>query len=188
VFVHPSAVIDPDVELGEDTYVWHFVHVSSGVRIGARCSLGQNVFVARGVRIGSGVRVQNNVSLYEGVEVEDDVFIGPSCVFTNVRNPRAFVPRKHAYLPTRLGRGATLGANATVVCGVTLGEYSFVGAGAVVTRDVLPYALVVGTPARRIGWACRCGERLSGEGRVACDTCGARYELDAQACRVLPAG
>jgi UDP-2-acetamido-3-amino-2,3-dideoxy-glucuronate N-acetyltransferase len=188
VFVHPSAVIDPDVELGDGTHVWHFVHVSSGVRIGARCSLGQNVFVGRGVRIGNGVRVQNNVSLYEGVEVEDDVFIGPSCVFTNVRNPRAFVPRKDAYLATRLRRGSTLGANATVVCGVTLGEYSFVGAGAVVTRDVAPHGLVVGTPARRIGWACRCGERLSGTGSIVCAACRTRYEIDAQACRALPPG
>lgn len=181
-YVHPSAVIDEDVELGEGTKVWHFVHISAGARIGAHCALGQNVFVGKGVRLGQGVRVQNNVSLYEGVELEDDVFVGPSCVFTNVKNPRAFVQRKHAFLPTRVRRGASLGANATIVCGVELGEYCFVGAGAVVTRDVARFALVVGTPARRIGWACRCGERLSGSGAVACAACGAAYRIDAERC------
>ncbi|HEX4353176.1 MAG TPA: acyltransferase [Polyangiales bacterium] len=184
MFVHPSAVIDADVELGDDTHVWHFTHVSSGVRVGARCSLGQNVFIARDVRIGDGVRVQNNVSLYEGVEVEDEVFIGPSCVFTNVKNPRAFVSRKHVYAATRLKRGATLGANATIVCGVTLGEYCFVGAGAVVTHDVLPHALVLGNPARQRGWACRCGERLRDEGDVSCQACGTHYAISADACRM----
>ncbi|HEY2732580.1 MAG TPA: acyltransferase [Polyangiales bacterium] len=177
-------MIDPDVELGDETHVWHFTHVSSGVRIGARCSLGQNVFIARNVRIGDGVRVQNNVSLYEGVEVEDDVFIGPSCVFTNVKNPRAFVSRKHAYAATRLRRGATLGANATIVCGVTLGEYCFVGAGAVVTHDVAPHALVLGTPARQTGWVCRCGERLRDEGDVSCQACATRYAIVRDACRM----
>ena len=180
--VHPSAVIDDDVELGEGTRVWHFVHVSSGARIGAQCSLGQNVFVGRGVRIGRGVRVQNNVSLYEGVELDDDVFVGPSCVFTNVKNPRAFVPRKHAYLPTRVRRGASLGANATIVCGSELGEYCFVGAGAVVTGDVPRYALMLGVPARRVGFVCRCGERLSGTGPSACASCGDRYMIGVDAC------
>jgi UDP-2-acetamido-3-amino-2,3-dideoxy-glucuronate N-acetyltransferase len=188
VFVHPSAEVDDDVELGDDTHVWHFVHVSSGVRIGARCSLGQNVFIGRGVRVGDGVRVQNNVSIYEGVEVEDDVFIGPSCVFTNVRNPRSFVPRKHAYLLTRVRRGASLGANATIVCGIELGEYCFVGAGAVVTRDVPPYALVVGTPARHAGWMCRCGERLRGTGELACEACSTRYSIGPEACKELAVG
>lgn len=181
-FVHSTAVIDDDVELGEGTRVWHFVHVSAGARIGAQCSLGQNVFVGRGVRVGSGVRIQNNVSLYEGVEIEDDVFVGPSCVFTNVKNPRAFVSRKHAYLPTRVRRGASLGANATIVCGVTLGEYCFVGAGAVVTRDVAPYALVVGAPARAVGFVCRCGERLRGPGDTACAECGAQYRIGPEGC------
>ena len=185
VSVHPSAVIDADVELGDGTHIWHFVHVSSGARIGARCSLGQNVFVARNVQIGQGVRIQNNVSLYEGVVVEDDVFIGPSCVFTNVRNPRAFVSRKHAYEVTRVRRGASLGANATILCGIDLGEYCFVGAGAVVTRDVAKHALVLGTPARPVGWVCRCGERLQGAGDIACDACGTRYRVGAEACEDL---
>ena len=180
--VHITAVIDADVELGEGTSVWHFVHISTGARIGAHCSLGQNVFIGRGVRVGNGVRVQNNVSLYEGVEIEDDVFLGPSCVFTNVKNPRAFVPRKHAYLPTRVRRGASVGANASVVCGVTLGEYCFVAAGAVVTRDVPPYALVLGTPARLAGYVCRCGERLHGQGTVACAACGLTYRITPEGC------
>jgi len=188
VFVHPSAVVDDDVELGEGTQVWHFVHVCGGARIGARCSLGQNVFVGRGVRVGNGVRIQNNVSLYEGVDVEDDAFIGPSCVFTNVRNPRSFVPRKHAYQATRVRRGASLGANATVVSGVELGAYCLVGAGAVVTRDVLPHALVVGTPARRVGWVCRCGERLRATGRLACGSCGTRYQVGTDGCQELEVG
>ena len=181
-------MIDADVELGADTHVWHFVHICSGARIGARCSLGQNVFIGRGVRVGNGVRIQNNVSLYEGVEVEDDAFLGPSAVFTNVNNPRAFVSRKHAYEVTRVRRGASVGANATIVCGVELGTYCFVGAGAVVTRDVAPHALVVGTPARRIGWVCRCGERLHGQGQQACAACGTRYELAADSCTEVSVG
>jgi UDP-2-acetamido-3-amino-2,3-dideoxy-glucuronate N-acetyltransferase len=182
VAVHPSAVIDADVELGKDTQVWHFVHVSSGARIGARCSLGQNVFIGRGVRLGDGVRVQNNVSIYESVEIADDVFLGPSCVFTNVRNPRAHVQRKHAYELTRVGKGASVGANATIVCGVSLGEYCFVGAGAVVTRDVPAFALVIGNPARRRGWMCSCGEQLRGQGRVSCAGCSNAYEIGADQC------
>jgi UDP-2-acetamido-3-amino-2,3-dideoxy-glucuronate N-acetyltransferase len=181
-FVHSTAVIDDDVELGDGTRVWHFVHVSAGARIGAQCSLGQNVFVGRGVRVGAGAHIQNNVSLYEGVELEADVFVGPSCVFTNVKNPRAFVSRKHAYLPTRVGRGASLGANATIVCGVTLGQYCFVGAGAVVTRDVAPYALVVGAPAKQLGYVCRCGERLRGQGSTVCGECGEQYQIGTEGC------
>jgi UDP-2-acetamido-3-amino-2,3-dideoxy-glucuronate N-acetyltransferase len=184
-FVHQSAVVDDDVELGEGTKVWHFVHVSSGARIGADCSLGQNVFVGRGVHVGRGARIQNNVSLYEGVEIDDDVFLGPSCVFTNVVNPRAFVQRKQEYRPTRVRKGASVGANATIVCGVTLGEYCFVGAGAVVTRDLPPHALVVGTPARRIGWMCRCGERLPELPVAQCKACGTRYEITKDACTEL---
>jgi UDP-2-acetamido-3-amino-2,3-dideoxy-glucuronate N-acetyltransferase len=182
VAVHPSAVIDADVEVGVDTHIWHFVHVSTGARIGARCSLGQNVFVGRNVRVGDGVRVQNNVSIYEGVEIEDDVFLGPSCVFTNVKNPRAAHSRKGLYTPTRVRRGASVGANATIVCGVTLGESCFIGAGAVVTRDVPPYALIVGNPGRLRGWMCSCGEALPRSGDAACATCGHEYTISTTAC------
>jgi UDP-2-acetamido-3-amino-2,3-dideoxy-glucuronate N-acetyltransferase len=146
-----------------------------GAVIGARCNLGQNVVVMGGTRLGENVKVQNNVSIYEGVELEDDVFCGPSMVFTNVVNPRSHVSRKHEYLRTLVRRGATIGANATIVCGVTLGEYAFVGAGAVVTRDVPSYALVVGVPAKRIGWVCSCGVRLPDAGEGTCETCGTTY-------------
>jgi dTDP-4-amino-4,6-dideoxygalactose transaminase/acetyltransferase-like isoleucine patch superfamily enzyme len=181
-FVHETAVVDPGVELGEDAKVWHFVHLCEGARIGAGTSLGQNVFVARGVRIGARVKVQNNVSLYEGVEIEDDAFLGPSCVFTNVMNPRSFVTRKHAYRATYVGRGASIGANATIVCGTRIGEYAFVGAGATITRDVAPYALMVGTPARRRGFMCRCGEKLAGTGAVTCAACQSAYRIDDDRC------
>src|SRR5579872_4278397 len=145
-FVHPTAVVDEDVSIGEGTRIWHFTHLGKGCRVGERCSLGQNVYVAPGVTIGSNVKIQNNVSIYEGVELEDDVFCGPSMVFTNVINPRSHVSRKHEYKRTLVRRGATIGANATIVCGVSLGEYSFIGAGAVVTHDVEPFALVLGVP------------------------------------------
>ncbi|MDP2004986.1 MAG: DapH/DapD/GlmU-related protein [Rubrivivax sp.] len=158
--IHPSAIVDEGAQLGEGTRVWHWVHVSAGARIGANCSLGQGVFVGNDVHIGNGVKIQNNVSVYDAVTLEDDVFCGPSMVFTNVMNPRAAVVRKHEYRRTLVKRGATLGANCTLVCGVTVGEYAFVGAGAVVSRDVLPFALVAGVPARRIGWISRHGERL----------------------------
>lgn len=181
-FIHPTAVVDEGAVLGEDTYVWHFCHVSAGARIGRGSSLGQNCFVARGVRIGDGVRVQNNVSIYEGVEVEDGAFLGPSCVFTNVLNPRSFVSRKHEYRATRVGRGASVGANAVIVCGHDLGEYSFVGAGAVVTKDVAPYALVVGNPARRVGWMSRAGARLPEGALVACPETGERYAIEGERC------
>jgi UDP-2-acetamido-3-amino-2,3-dideoxy-glucuronate N-acetyltransferase len=177
---HETATIDPGCVIGDGTRIWHYSHVTAGARIGRGCSLGQNVFVARGVTIGDNVKIQNNVSIYEGVELEDDVFCGPSMVFTNVVNPRSHVSRKHEYRATIVKRGATIGANATVVCGHTIGRYAFIGAGAVVTRDVPDYALVVGVPAAPIGWMCQCGERLSlaFDDRVerhACASCGAAY-------------
>jgi UDP-2-acetamido-3-amino-2,3-dideoxy-glucuronate N-acetyltransferase len=182
-FVHPTAIVDEGAVLGDDTKVWHFVHVSGGAKIGARCSLGQNVFVGRGVTLGDGVKVQNNVSIYEGVEIEDDVFLGPSCVFTNVNNPRAFVERKSEYRVTRVRKGASVGANATIVCGHDVGEYAFIGAGAVVTKTVPAYALVVGNPARRIGWVSRTGERLPEGARVKCPRTGEEYVVDGESCR-----
>ena len=176
-FVHPSSFVDEGAVIGAGTKIWHFSHILPGAVIGERCNLGQNVVVMGGTRIGNNVKIQNNVSIYEGVELEDDVFCGPSCVFTNVINPRSHVSRKHEYKRTLVQRGSTIGANATIVCGVTLGEYSFVGAGAVVTTDVLAYGLMVGVPARRIGWMCRCGERLTLTGRRAvCAVDGSRYE------------
>ncbi len=173
---HPSSFIDDGAQIGAGTRIWHFCHIMPGAVIGEGCSLGQNVVVMSGTRIGNNVKIQNNVSIYEGVELEDDVFCGPSCVFTNVINPRSHVSRKHEYRATRVGRGATIGANATVVCGITLGEYAFVGAGAVVTADVPAFALVVGVPARRVGWMCRCGERLSvSAGTARCGVCNTGY-------------
>jgi len=161
--------------LGPGAKVWHFSHVMGGARIGAGTVLGQNCFVGRGVVVGAGCKVQNNVSLYEGVTLEDSVFCGPSAVFTNVVNPRSRVPRKHEFRPTLVREGATLGANCTVVCGHTVGRGAFVGAGAVVTKDVPDFALVTGVPARRTGWMCACGVRLKGSARPSCPDCGARY-------------
>lgn len=176
-FVHQSSYVDDGAVVGRGTKIWHFCHVMPGARIGERCSLGQNVVVMPGTSIGNNVKIQNNVSIYEGVTLEDDVFCGPSCVFTNVMNPRSHVPRRHEYRPTLVKRGSSIGANATIVCGVTLGEYAFIGAGAVVTSDVPAYALMVGVPARRVGWMCQCGERLSlAQGRGTCASCGSAYE------------
>lgn len=176
-FIHESAYVDEGAEIGVGTRIWHFCHVMSGAVIGERCSLGQNVVVMSGVKIGDNVKIQNNVSVYEGVELEDDVFCGPSMVFTNVINPRSHVPRKDEYRRTLVKRGASIGANATIVCGVTLGEYCFVGAGAVVTGDVRPYALTVGVPARRAGWVCQCGVQLPPGDAPECAACGLKYSL-----------
>jgi UDP-2-acetamido-3-amino-2,3-dideoxy-glucuronate N-acetyltransferase len=185
-FAHESAYIDDGCQIGEGTKIWHFCHVMPGAVIGERCSLGQNVVVMPGVRVGNNVRIQNNVSLYEGVTLEDDVFCGPSCVFTNVSNPRSHVPRKHEYRPTLVRRGGSIGANATIVCGITLGEYAFIGAGAVVTSDVPAFALMVGVPARRVGWMCQCGERLHlREGGARCDQCGAGYREAQEGLRLI---
>ena len=188
VFIHESSYVDDGASIGDGSKVWHFCHIMPGAVIGERCNLGQNVVVMNGVRLGNNVKVQNNVSIYEGVELEDDVFCGPSMVFTNVMNPRSHVSRKSEYRRTLVRRGATIGANATVVCGTTLGEYSFVGAGAVVNADVLPYALVVGVPARRIGWMCQCGERLPDGGEGTCTVCGTSYERAGDGIRPRPAG
>jgi UDP-2-acetamido-3-amino-2,3-dideoxy-glucuronate N-acetyltransferase len=181
--IHPTAIIDEGARIGEGTRIWHWVHICAGARIGRNCSFGQNVFVGNDVVIGDNVKVQNNVSIYDAVTLEDDVFCGPSMVFTNVINPRSAVSRKHEYRRTIVRRGASIGANATILCGHEIGEYAFVGAGAVVTKDVPAYALVVGTPARRIGWMCRCGVRLRDDaGENACPECGARYRTSESSC------
>lgn len=174
-FAHESSFVDAGAIVGKDTRIWHFSHVMPGAVIGERCNLGQNVVVMNGVRLGNNVKVQNNVSIYEGVELEDDVFCGPSMVFTNVMNPRSHVSRKTEYRRTLIRRGTSIGANATIVCGVTLGEYSFIGAGAVVARDVPAFALMAGVPAKQLGWMCQCGERLPDEGTAVCGGCGASY-------------
>ena len=178
---HPSAIVDAGATIGNGTRVWHFSHVCGGARIGAGCSLGQNVYIGNDVVIGDNVKIQNHVSVYDAVTIEDDVFCGPSMVFTNVYNPRSAVSRKDEYRATVVRRGATIGANATVVCGVTIGEHAFVAAGAVVNRDVPDFALMAGVPARRIGWISRHGERLdlpeNGEGRARCPHSGDSYTV-----------
>jgi len=174
--IHASAYVDEGATVGTGSRIWHFCHVLPGVEIGRDCVLGQNVMIGPRVRVGHGCKIQNNVALYEGVELADDVFCGPSCVFTNVPTPRAFVNRKSEFRPTPVGRGASIGANATIVCGHALGAYSLVAAGAVVTRDVPDFALVAGVPARRIGWVSRAGERLGDD--LVCPREGRRYRLD----------
>jgi UDP-2-acetamido-3-amino-2,3-dideoxy-glucuronate N-acetyltransferase len=190
-FVHPSSFIDEPVTIGEGTRIWYFCHILPHSSIGRNCNLGQNCMVGSNVRIGDGVKVQNNVSIYDGVELEDEVFCGPSMVFTNVINPRAFLERKHEFKKTLVRRGATLGANCTVVCGVTVGRYALVGAGAVVTRDVPDYALVLGVPAQRRGWVCRCGvtldEAQSGMTLV-CRGCGQKYRSEGESLSPVDAG
>lgn len=181
ISIHPTAIVDEGAQIGVGTRVWHWVHICSGARIGEGCSFGQNVFVGNDVVIGNNVKVQNNVSIYDTVMLEDDVFCGPSMVFTNVYNPRSAVNRKNEYRHTVVKRGVTLGANCTVVCGITIGEYAFVAAGAVVNRDVKPYALMAGVPAKQIGWMSRHGERLelplTGSCRALCPATGLEYRL-----------
>ena len=188
-FAHESSYIDEGCEIGEDTRIWHFSHVMTGARIGRRCNIGQNVVVSPQVVIGDNVKIQNNVSIYTGVILEDDVFCGPSMVFTNVVNPRSHVSRKDEFKRTLVKRGASLGANSTIVCGHTIGSYAFVGAGTIVTRDVPDYALVVGNPGRIVGWVCMCGVKLAGADQLSsqmlCSACGARYRTAAG--RVTPA-
>jgi UDP-2-acetamido-3-amino-2,3-dideoxy-glucuronate N-acetyltransferase len=184
--IHPSAIVDAGAQIGDGTRVWHFAHVCAGARIGDGCSLGQGVYVGDDVVIGRNVKIQNQVSVYDAVTLEDDVFCGPSMVFTNVHNPRSAVPRKSEYRPTLVKQGATLGANCTIVCGATVGRHAFVGAGALVTRDVADFALAVGVPARQIGWMSRHGERLAlplhGDADAVCPATGERYRLRAGVC------
>ena len=190
--IHPSAIVDHGAVLGDGCRVWHFVHISAGARIGSGCSFGQNVFVGNDVRIGDNVKIQNNVSVYDAVTLEDDVFCGPSMVFTNVYNPRAAVARKNEYRRTRVQRGATLGANCTIVCGITIGRHAFIGAGAVVNRDVSDFALMLGVPARQAGWMSRFGERLPlplrGEAEATCAHTGDRYRLSGERLDVVAEG
>ena len=181
VTIHPTAIVDAGAQIGTGSRIWHWVHVSAGARIGAGCSLGQNVYIGNDVVIGSNVKIQNNVSVYDAVHLEDDVFCGPSMVFTNVYNPRSAITRKNEYRQTVVRRGATLGANSTIVCGTTIGEHAFVGAGAVVNRDVPAYALMVGVPAKRRGWMCSCGVQLKGKGNVHCE-CGTTYCIEESTC------
>ena len=186
---HESAIVDDGAKIGDKTRVWHFVHVCGGAQIGEGCSLGQNVFVGNKVTIGNNVKVQNNVSVYDNVHIEDDVFCGPSMVFTNVYNPRSFIERKAEYRNTLVKKGATLGANCTIVCGVTIGEYSFVGAGAVINKDVKPFALMVGVPAKQIGWITKYGDQLklpiSGTGTEKCKHTNATYQLSGSTLAII---
>ena len=188
VTIHPTAIVDEGAQVGDGSRVWHWVHISAGAQIGRDCSFGQNVFVGNRVVIGNNCKVQNNVSVYDNVTLEDDVFCGPSMVFTNVYNPRSAVSRKDEYRDTLVKRGVTLGANSTVVCGTTLGEYAFVAAGAVINRNVKPYALMAGVPAKQIGWMSRFGERLAlpldGNAEVICSNTGLRYVLRNGCCSV----
>jgi UDP-2-acetamido-3-amino-2,3-dideoxy-glucuronate N-acetyltransferase len=179
--IHPSAIVDEGAQIGEGSRIWHWVHVCAKAVIGKGCSLGQNVFVGNDVVIGNNVKIQNNVSVYDAVRLEDDVFCGPSMVFTNVYNPRSAVTRKDEYRPTIVKRGASLGANSTIVCGVTIGESAFIGAGAVVNRDVPAYAMMLGVPAKRVGWMCRCGLRLKETPLSICE-CGTKYLITADSC------
>ena len=186
-FAHPTAILDDGCHIGAGTKIWHFCHLMPNCRIGERCILGQNVMIAPGVKVGNGVKIQNNVSLYAGVTCEDDVFIGPSAVFTNVVIPRSFLERKTEFRPTRVKRGASVGANATIICGVTIGSYALIGAGAVVTRDVPDFAQVVGNPAKQMGWVSRYGHRLhfNDQGQATCPESGERYLLEGKEIKIF---
>jgi UDP-2-acetamido-3-amino-2,3-dideoxy-glucuronate N-acetyltransferase len=185
---HPSAIIDHGAQIGEGSKIWHFSHVCSGAKLGKNCSLGQNVFIGNDVVIGNNVKIQNNVSVYDAIVLEDDVFCGPSMVFTNVFNPRSHVARKHEYQRTLVQKGATIGANATIICGAIIGRYAFIGAGSVIRANVKPYAIMVGIPARHTGWMCECGVKLqhgSDKNDIVCATCsacGAKYSLSNNNC------
>jgi len=185
-FVHPAAVVDEPAEISDRTQIWHFSHIMSGAKIGANCIIGQNVFIGSGAILGNNIKIQNNVSLYDGVILEDDVFCGPSMVFTNVFNPRSFISRKKEFRKTLAKKGATIGANATVVCGNTIGEYAFIGAGSVVTKNVPDYALVYGNPAKVRGWVCQCAEEIVfRSGRAVCRACGKKYKKDSSWVRLI---
>jgi UDP-2-acetamido-3-amino-2,3-dideoxy-glucuronate N-acetyltransferase len=190
--IHPSAIVDAGAQIGDGCRIWHWVHICGGAKIGEKCSFGQNVFVGNDVTIGSNVKIQNNVSVYDAVTLEDDVFCGPSMVFTNVYNPRSAVLRKDEYRRTLVKKGASLGANSTIVCGTTIGEYAFVGAGAVINREVKPFALMLGVPARQVGWMSRFGERLelplAGNAETTCAHTGDRYVLRDGVCTLEPKG
>lgn len=175
-FVHPTAVVDEPVEIGRKTQIWHFSHVMSGAKVGENCVIGQNVFIGKDASLGNNVKIQNNVSIYDGVILEDDVFCGPSMVFTNVFNPRSFISRKKEFRKTIVKKGATIGANATLVCGHTIGQYAFIGSGSIVTKDVPDYALVYGNPGRVKGWVCQCAEEIAfRSGKAQCRACGKQY-------------
>ena len=176
IYIHPTATVEEPCEIGKGTKIWHYSHIMKGAKIGKNCQFGQNVFIDSMAEIGNGVKIQNNVSVYNCVKLEDDVFCGPSMVFTNVINPRSHIPRKNEFKETLVKKGATLGANSTILCGITIGEYAFIGAGAVVTKDVPPYALVYGNPARLKGWVCECGVKLQIENQIGiCKACGKRH-------------
>jgi len=175
-FAHPTAIIDDGAIIGEGTRIWHWCHIMDNVVIGKNCNIGENVFIENGVKLGNGIKVKNNVAIYTGVECEDDVFLGPNCVFTNVANPRSFIERKTEFKKTLIRRGATIGANATIICGNDIGEYAFIGAGSVVTKSVNPYTMVVGNPARLYAYVCKCGVKL--DGNLVCPDCGRMYRID----------
>ena len=188
-FVHETSIIEEPCEIGEGTKIWHFSHVMPDVSIGKECVIGQNVFIGKGVKIGNNVKIENNVSVFEGVTLEDDVFCGPSCVFTNVVNPRSHIPGRHQFKPTLVKKGASIGANATIICGNTIGKYAFIGAGAVVTKDIPPYALAYGNPAQVRGWICECGVKLQKDGDgYRCSGCGKTYKIQGQKCIPLARG